>query len=133
MTRPVVHLSDDLRARIVEHCLSERPNEGCGLLAIDGDRVVGVYPTSNLDASPVSYTVPPEEHFAALTDAEARGWSLGGVFHSHPGGDARPSMTDVQRALDPGWVYLVVGLEREPVVRGWHIAGGSLLETPLEA
>lgn len=110
MTRPVAHLPDDLRRQIIDHCLAELPNEACGLLAMDGDQVVKVYPTTNADASPSSYTIPPEEHFDALTDAESRGWEIGGVFHSHPGGPARMSSVDVERALEPGWVYLVVGL-----------------------
>lgn len=131
MTRPVVRLSEELRRRIVDHCLTEAPNEGCGLLAMDGDVVVEVYPTGNLEASPVSYTIPPEEHFAALSDAESHGWELGGVFHSHPTGKARPSMIDVQRALEPEWVYLVVGLRGGPEVRAWSISEGRIDEVEL--
>ena len=122
MTRPVVHLPDHLRREIIDHCLSELPNEGCGLIAMDGNKVVAVYPTSNAEATPSGYTVPPEDHFAALTDAESRGWELSGVFHSHPNGTAEPSMVDVRSALDPEWVYLVVGLALEdPAIRGWRI------------
>lgn len=110
MTRPVAYLPDDLRSKLIDHCVSELPNEGCGLLAMDGDRVVGVYPTSNADASPTAYTIPPQEHFDALTDAESRGWRIGGVFHSHPHGPAEMSTTDLERALEPDWLYLVVGL-----------------------
>lgn len=126
MTRPVVHLPDSQRSQIVEHCLSGVPNEACGLLAMDDDRIVEVYPTSNLDASPVSYTVPPEEHFAALTDAESNGWELGGVFHSHPTGSARLSMVDVRRALEPDWLYVVVGLRGGVEIRGWRIEAGQV-------
>lgn len=128
MTRPAVRLSEDLRRRIVDHCLAEAPNEGCGLLAMQGNEVVKIYPTRNLDGSPVSYTIPPEEHFAALTEAESKGWELGGVFHSHPSGDARPSMIDVQRALEPEWAYLVVGLRGGSVVRAWSIRDGVVDE-----
>jgi proteasome lid subunit RPN8/RPN11 len=131
MTRPVVRLSEDLRRRIVDHCLTEAPNEGCGLLAMDGDEVTEVYPTGNLDASPVGYTIPPEEHFAALSDAESRGWSLGGVFHSLSTGGPRPSIIDAQRALDPEWHYLVVGLRDEPEVRAWSIRDGRIDEVQL--
>lgn len=110
MTTAAVHLPERLRRRIIDHCISELPNEGCGLLAMSGDEIVDVYPTSNEDQSPRSYTVPPGEHFAALTDAEARGWRLGGVFHSHPSGPAQMSDEDRDKALEPSWVYLVVGL-----------------------
>lgn len=110
MTRPVAHLPDHLRRQIIDHCLAELPNEACGLLAMDGDRVVKVYPTENADASPSSYTIPPQEHFDALADAESHGWEIGGVFHSHPDGPAQMSSVDLDRALDPEWMYLVVGL-----------------------
>lgn len=133
MTRRVAHLSDHLADQIVEHCVSELPKEGCGLLAMDGDRVVKVYPTPNLDESPVSYTVPPQEHFAALTDAESNGWELGGVFHSHPSSPARPSAIDVQRALDPRWLYLVVGMGDGTVeIRAWSIDGGRVEAVALD-
>lgn len=75
--------------------------------------------------------MPPEEHFAALIDAESRGWMLAGVFHSHPGGSAEPSLTDVTSALDPEWLYLVVSLGDEPAVLGWRIRGGVVEEAPL--
>lgn len=77
---------------------------------MDGDEIVTVYPTSNADDSPSSYTVPPQEHYQALIDAESKGWRIGGVFHSHPDGPAEMSTTDEARALEPDWVYLVVGL-----------------------
>lgn len=132
MTRPAVRLPDHLRQEIIDHCRSELPNEGCGLIAMDGDTVVAVYATSNAGASPTGYTIPPEEHFVALTDAESRGWELSGVFHSHPNGTAEPSMVDIQSALDPEWLYLVVGLGgNEPVVRGWRIKNGSVEEMSL--
>ncbi|MGB8360979.1 MAG: M67 family metallopeptidase [Acidimicrobiia bacterium] len=113
MTRPAAHLPDDLRRRIIDHCLSELPNEACGLLAVAEGRVVGVYPTANEDASPKSYTIPPQEHYDALVDAESKGWAIGGVFHSHPKGPAAMSSVDLEKALDPDWVYVVVGLGDE--------------------
>lgn len=126
-----LRLPDSLRREIVVHCLAADPNEACGLLATKDGDVVRVYPTSSVEPSPTSYTVPPEEHFAALEDAERRGWELGGVFHSHPDGPARPSMVDVMAALDPGWVYLVVGLDGEPRVRAWRIRDSQIDEIVL--
>lgn len=90
------------------------------MLAMNGDRVVKVYPTGNEDLSPVSYTIPPQEHYNALTDAESSGWLLEGVFHSHPRGPAGMSATDLSRVTDPNWLYVVVSLEgAEPVLTGW--------------
>ncbi len=120
MTAPVV-LPEDLRRQIVDHCVAALPNEGCGLLALDGDQVMRVYPTGNDDASPSSYTIPPREHYDAVMDAESQGWELRGAFHSHPSGPARMSGTDLERALRPGWVYVVVGLGgQEPDMSVWQ-------------
>lgn len=117
MTRPVASLPDHLRSQILEHCVAELPNEGCGLLAVSNGVVTKVYPTSNQDVSPISYTIPPQEHYDALVDAESQGWEIGGVFHSHPRGPAKMSATDVSRALEPDWIYVVVGFDSgEPVL-----------------
>lgn len=127
-----LRLPEGLRRRIIDHCLEALPNEGCGLIASDTPgRVVEIYPTANSEASPTGYTVPPEEHFAALEDAESKGWELSGVFHSHPDGTARPSLTDVMTANDPTWVYLVVGLRSAPVVRAWRIRRQNVDEVRL--
>lgn len=126
-----LRLPDTLRRQIVDHCRAALPNEGCGLFAVDDARVAKVYPTANADESPTGYTIPPEEHFAALEDAESRGWEIGGVFHSHPAGPARPSMIDVQAALDPQWVYIVVGLQDLAEVRAWRISDLEIREVIL--
>lgn len=126
MTRPLIRLPGPLRAEIVAHCLSELPNEGCGLLAMDGDAVTRVYATDNEDRSPVAYTVPAGQHFEALLDAESRGWTLGGAFHSHPSGPARMSATDLARALERDWVYVVVGLVDGVEMSAWR--DGEIVE-----
>lgn len=91
------------------------------MLAIDGDRVVRVYPTGNDDPSPTSYTIPPQEHYDALVDAESSGWQLSGVFHSHPKGPASMSASDLAKIAEPDWVYVVVSLkDDEPDIAGWR-------------
>jgi len=123
MPTPVVLLPDHLRTEIVDHCMRELPNEACGLLAFDGDDVMKVYPTPNADASPTSFTVPPHEHYRALVDAETHGWEIGGVFHSHPGGPPTLSEIDRERALEPGWWYLVVGMAGAEPRLAFHRVG----------
>jgi len=91
------------------------------MLAIDGHRIVKAYPTRNQEASPIAYTIPPQEHYDALIDAESNGWALAGVFHSHPTGPAAMSATDLARVTDPTWLYVVVALGSErPVWGGWR-------------
>ena len=127
-------LPAEIRRAMVAHASFCLPDEGCGLLAADrAGRLRMVYCLSNGAPSPSAYTLDPGEHFRALRHAEAQGWHLAGVFHSHPRGPAIPSATDVAQALEPEWLYVVVGLE-EPAaseVRGFLDQGGLVTEEPL--
>ena len=95
--------------QLLEHCTAELPNEACGLVAGDESGIKRIYCLGNADASPVSFTIDPAGHFGALQDAERNGWDLIGAFHSHVDGPAYPSATDVERAAEPDWVWLVGG------------------------
>lgn len=86
------------------------------------------YPLTNAAASPVRFTIAPEEHFGAMCHAEARGWEIGGVFHSHPSGSAVPSPVDLAQPHDPDWFHLVVGLRPRRELRAWRIREGTAVE-----
>ncbi len=125
-------LPADLAQQILVHCRSGLPNEACGLLAGTGELVRGVYPIANADVSPTSYTIEPAGHFAALTDAEARGWELLGAFHSHVDGPAYPSRRDVGDAAEPDWVWLVIGpMDGDAEIRAYRICDGEVAEEEL--
>lgn len=119
---------------MVAHARFSLPEEGCGLVAADeSGRLRMAYCLSNADRSSATYTVEPREHLGALRHAEGCGWRLAGVFHSHPRGPAYPSPTDVARALEPEWLYVVVSLldPAAPEVRGFWVRDGQVFEEPL--
>lgn len=121
---------------MVAHSRFTYPEEACGLLAGPGDgRVTMAYCLTNRDRSPYRFTVDPTEHFRAIKHAERCGWEIIGVFHSHPQSDAHPSAVDVSNALDPNWLYVVVGLadERRPDVRSFRIVDGTVAEATAAA
>ena len=127
MLRLPVHLYE----RMVAHCLKGLPEEACGLLA--GEPGTGLvsecYPTRNAAASAKLYTVDSRDILRADRDAEAKGVSLIGVFHSHTHTDAYPSPTDVAQAPDPTWHYVLVSLrDTAPVVRSYSIVDGNIDE-----
>ncbi|HHC08128.1 MAG TPA: M67 family peptidase [Actinobacteria bacterium] len=106
----VVVLPAEAAAAVVQHARFCFPEEACGLLAADPTgRITMVYCLTNLDRSPVRYTLAPAEHYHAWRHAEARGWELVGVFHSHPRAAPVPSARDVAGALEPRWFHLIVG------------------------
>ncbi|MFQ5966459.1 MAG: M67 family metallopeptidase [Acidimicrobiia bacterium] len=120
---------------IIAHARFCRPEEACGLLAADNEgRLCFSYSLTNAQASPTRYTLDPTEHFRALKHAEAQGWSLAGVFHSHPDTPAFPSATDVQLALEPEWLYVIVSLADPvtPEVRAYWITDGQVTEESID-
>ncbi len=121
--------------QMVAHCLTGLPDEACGLLGGDPGtgEAVTCYPTRNLAASAKLYTVDPKEHLRADRDAEAGGYSIIGVFHSHTHTEAYPSPTDVSQAPDPTWHYVLVSLrDVQPVVRSYRIVEGVVTEEPVQ-
>jgi proteasome lid subunit RPN8/RPN11 len=118
---------------IIAHVRFCLPEEACGLLAVDATgRLRMAYATTNVERSRVRFTVAPREHFGAIRNAEGRGWSIGGSFHSHPESAAFPSATDIASALDPSWLYLVVGMAGGyPELRGFRIRGMGVDEVKL--
>ncbi|MGB7052406.1 MAG: M67 family metallopeptidase [Acidimicrobiales bacterium] len=124
------HVHDEM----VAHCLSGLPEEACGLLGGDParDQAVTCYPTRNLAASAKLYTVDPKDYLRADRDADAAGYSIIGVFHSHTHTEAFPSPTDVGQAPDPSWHYVLVSLrDVVPVVRSFRIVDGQISEEPM--
>ena len=73
------------------------PAEACGLMiGKKSDHVVicdHIVPTANMDRSPVSFTIAPEELLKGYRHADKVGMALVGIYHSHPA-RAAPSLTD---------------------------------------
>ena len=125
-------LSAEMVDEILAHCREGLPNEACGLLAGRADQVQRVHLLANVDPSPTSYTIDPAGHFAALQEAEGKGWDLIGAFHSHTHAPAYPSPTDVVGAAEPDWTWLVVGpMDAEPEIRAFRIQDQEVVEREL--
>jgi [CysO sulfur-carrier protein]-S-L-cysteine hydrolase len=116
-----MQLSQELVDEIVRHCMQGRPNEACGILGASDGEIVKVFRMSNASASPVRYSLDPQEQFAAYRKLEKEGWELGGVFHSHTHTEAYPSPTDVRLASEDV-PYVIVSLASDPpVIRAFRI------------
>lgn len=128
-----VDLPGQIHRAIIAHAEFCMPEEACGLLAVDARRRLRMaYATTNVERSAVRFTVDPREHYRAIRNAEARGWTIGGSFHSHPDSAAFPSARDIAGALDPSWLYVVVGMGNGfPDLRGFRIRESKVEEVTL--
>ena len=130
----MLELSRDQAGALIKHAEEESPNECCGLLAGRNGRVERVYPGTNVDHSPYTYLMDPNEQLAAFKDMEAVGLDLVGIYHSHTQSEAYPSETDVNLAT--GWpdpVYLICSLTDpdRADVRAFSIRDGTVTEVEL--
>ena len=115
---------------MIQHALEEYPNEACGLLAgVDG-KVKRVYRMTNIEHSPVTYRLDPEEQYRAFVEIDEKGWELLGVYHSHIASPAYPSARDLELAFYPNSLYLIISLmdKTRPVLRAFRITGKMIEE-----
>ena len=133
MERPsILVLPPNLKGQIVSHLRTVAPLEGVGLLAVAHDLngqnriATWYYPGTNQDRSPTRYTMAPEEVLRSFLDMEQRGWSLGGIVHSHPVGPATPSRTDMREFQYPEALMVIVSLAGDaPDLRAWWLGDRS--------
>jgi len=113
------------------------PRECCGLVLADLEagilRVRQVMPTPNGATDRRRFRIHPCRVLKTMIRARQLGWSLAGVYHSHPEGQARPSTPDRLDSWDE-LVQLIVrcdgGVARSP--RAWLLHGVDSGAPPLE-
>lgn len=100
-----------LQARIEALACDAFPAECCGLMEGIADaqeaEVLALHPARNIAPAPDRFEIHPEDHFAALRTARANGRVIVGCYHSHPGGQARPSETDRQGGGEENFIWLI--------------------------
>lgn len=123
----MIKISKTNYQKMVEHALSELPNEACGLIAgrIEGnDKLIEkVYLLTNIDKSNEHFSLDPKEQLAAIKDMRALSYVPLGNWHSHPESPSRPSEEDKRLAYDKNASYMILSLmDREnPVLNSFHI------------
>jgi len=89
-----------------------------------------------------AYLMDPMEELRVLREADARGWDVVCIYHSHPDHPAAFSVMDRERALDqagrPLWpdaLYLVLSVRQGRAVEAcgfrWDAARGDFSAEPL--
>ncbi|MBQ7902071.1 MAG: M67 family metallopeptidase [Clostridia bacterium] len=133
----MIKISNEDYKRIVEHAVSELPDEACGLIAgrIDGNDkyIEKVYLLTNIDHSNEHFSLDPREQLAAIKDMRNNGCIPLGNWHSHPESPSRPSEEDKRLAYDKNASYLILSLmDRDnPVLNSFHIEGADAVKEEL--
>ena len=129
----MLKIKQDVIDRIVAQGLTEAPLEACGYLAEKDGVVCKHFELTNLDKSPVHFSMDPAEQFAAVNECRNQGLKLRAVYHSHPETPARPSNEDIKLAYDPSLSYVIVSLAgSEPSIKSFIIQKGSVESEELE-
>src|SRR3989338_7628188 len=117
-------LHDDILA----HCRSRYPKEACGLLAGRAGQIEQVYPMTNVEDSPIGYSMDPREQLAMEKQMRARHQQMVGIYHSHTASDAYPSSVDVRLAISPDLSYVLVSLKDQahPDLKSYRIDGTTV-------
>jgi len=131
--------------QMIAQALEELPNECCGIIAGKDGAATKLYRARNAEASPFRYSIHPLDLLRVEREADANGWEVLVIYHSHVASDAYPSPTDIRLSqwqgtdpptdLYPGAYYVLVSLKDRdnPVVRAFRIHGGEVTEEPLVA
>jgi proteasome lid subunit RPN8/RPN11 len=92
-------LPEPLWSAVQDHARDAAPDECVGLLFGRAGKVTRAVPLANLSPTPrTRFFADPQELLAALTAADTYADALLAIYHSHPGGAAFPSPTDVAEA-----------------------------------
>lgn len=123
----------ELVDELIAHAREEAPNECCGMVGVVDGRARTVYCAENAEASPLRYSLHPQDQLRIMNEIEAAGEELGAIYHSHTKSPPYPSQTDVNLAFYPDAAYLIVSVvdPEHPELRAFTIRDGEIDEREL--
>lgn len=83
-------------------------NEVCGAIVMINGGQVGLQMQNVSETPDISFRFSDEETLELYEECDRFGWQLQAIWHSHPRGDAMPSLTDVEYARLP---MVIIGRE----------------------
>lgn len=127
-------LSESQKQNLSRHAENEMPNEACAILFGKKDenltQVEKIFPTKNIEKSPVNFTISAEERLEADKIERETDLEIIGIFHSHPDSEAYPSNTDKKfMELNPG-VWMIFSGESKEIKA--YVLDSRIIEIPIE-
>lgn len=130
MGSPVV-ISRSLLDAICADARSDQLRERCGLLLGDGASILDFVPCANVHGEPERhFELDPAALIAAYRAERAGGPTVVGHYHSHPVGEALPSLADAAAADDDGRLWLIVSRDDLGL---WRSVAGGVVHGRFEA
>ena len=120
---------------LLEVARQEPMKECSGLLAGRDGVITRAFPGANAaDDATKAYEIVPEELFRLMREIRAAGLELLGIYHSHPTGEIRPSVRDIERAYYPAVAYFILSprTDVQQPVRAFSIRDGQVTELKIQ-
>ncbi|WP_083875741.1 Mov34/MPN/PAD-1 family protein [Caenispirillum salinarum] len=133
---PRIVLPGALAESIRAAARSAYPDEGCGLLVGQGERVTRVVPSRNVALRGRDrFEVDPRVRLDLMKALRGTPERLLGHWHSHPDAPAVPSATDLAQAYEPALLWLICGVSGtgEAALSAWKMVpeAGAFTPVPL--
>jgi len=120
-------ISRGLAERLRAEAKAAGKSEICGLLLGREGRIEAAAPVPNVAPDPRrAFLLDPATHLRVSREARQGGTRIIGCYHSHPGGDPRPSALDAAHAAEQGFHWLILADDGETLWRsrtGGPVAG----------
>ena len=104
----------DIQQAMVDHCLTEKPLECCGILAGRHGHAWEIYKLPNADQSETRYNADPQALIKAVQEMRRNGTEIMAIYHSHPRWQPIPSQTDLKENHYGEVPRIIVGLLKSP-------------------
>jgi proteasome lid subunit RPN8/RPN11 len=126
-------------SKLFEHSLLEDPNECCGLLLGNDEKIIEIRNLNNVHDNPMTrYEIDNKDLMKAQKYCDNNNMDILGVYHSHTHSQAYPSPTDIEKAreikdfFDPYYILISLIEKTRPIIRGYKIDLDSVTEITVE-
>ena len=133
-----IYLPRSLADSLIAHAREGKPEEVCGIVGLDGERVVKLESARNAAATPQYRFTFGNDGYLKVIQVEREGLDVG-IYHSHPASPAYPSATDraEMSATWPDCLQLMITLRNDdtsgPDINAYRIdSAGNVTEEELQ-
>ncbi|MBI2691374.1 MAG: M67 family metallopeptidase [Solirubrobacterales bacterium] len=118
---------------MVAHARDDVPNECCGVVSSKDGVAEQVHRAVNAAASPLRYEIDSADFLRIYNLIDDADQEVGAIYHSHTRSAAYPSQTDINLALWPDALYIIVSLAADEAdVKAFAIVDRKVAEVTLE-